>query len=245
MGKLRYDLTGQTYGRWTVLERAESLNNKDTCWLCRCQCGNEKIVFGKNLKNGRSKSCGCYKKEVNIQQQIEKNQSRSLDITGERYGKLTAIEPTDQRKGKSIIWKCKCDCGNIVYVSVDSLRGQHSTKSCGCLGRSVGEYNIFQLLENNKIHFISEYHPDDGYGRYDFGILNENNQIIRLIEFDGEQHFQNSSGYWGSSFQEQQIRDKKKNEYALSHNIPLVRIPYWERDKITLDMIMSDKYLIK
>ena len=36
-----------------------------------------------------------------------------------------------------------------------------------------------------------------------------------------------------------------KNEYALSHNIPLVRIPYWERDNITLEMILEDKYLIK
>lgn len=35
-----------------------------------------------------------------------------------------------------------------------------------------------------------------------------------------------------------------KNEWAKEHNIPLVRIPYWERDKITLDMILGDKYLV-
>lgn len=39
-------------------------------------------------------------------------------------------------------------------------------------------------------------------------------------------------------------RDNEKNEYALSHNIPLVRIPYWERDNITLDMLLGDQYLI-
>lgn len=38
--------------------------------------------------------------------------------------------------------------------------------------------------------------------------------------------------------------DKIKNNYALSHNIPLVRIPYWEIKNITLDMLLEDKYLI-
>jgi len=41
------------------------------------------------------------------------------------------------------------------------------------------------------------------------------------------------------------LSDKEKNEYALSNNIPLVRIPYWERDNITLEMIMGDKYLVR
>jgi len=49
---------------------------------------------------------------------------------------------------------------------------------------------------------------------------------------------------WRTTLEIIQQRDKEKNEYALSHNIPLVRIPYWERDNITLDMIMGDKYLI-
>lgn len=40
-------------------------------------------------------------------------------------------------------------------------------------------------------------------------------------------------------------RDKEKNQYAIEHNIPLVRIPYTERDNITLDMLLGDKYLIK
>lgn len=46
-------------------------------------------------------------------------------------------------------------------------------------------------------------------------------------------------------FNKQVESDKIKNEYALSHNIPLVRIPYKERDHITLEMIMGDKYLVK
>ena len=65
-----------------------------------------------------------------------------------------------------------------------------------------------------------------------------------MIEFDGEQHYKEVS-QWRTSLETIKRRDKEKNEYALSHNIPLVRIPYWERDNITLDMIMGDKYLVK
>jgi len=57
------DLAGRCYGRWTVLSRNPSHERKIT-WLCRCSCGNEKIVHGGNLKSGRSKSCGCLNKEV-------------------------------------------------------------------------------------------------------------------------------------------------------------------------------------
>lgn len=43
----------------------------------------------------------------------------------------------------------------------------------------------------------------------------------------------------------QQKRDKVKNEYTLSHNVPLVRIPYWERDKIILEMILGSTYEVR
>jgi len=56
------DLTGQRFGRWTVLERAEN-KGKRTAWLCKCDCGTVKAVHATSLKNGDSTSCGCYAKE--------------------------------------------------------------------------------------------------------------------------------------------------------------------------------------
>lgn len=61
MGKF-IDLTGQRFGRFTVMERGNSKNN-EVMWLCRCDCGNEKFVEGHHLKDGTSKSCGCINKE--------------------------------------------------------------------------------------------------------------------------------------------------------------------------------------
>ncbi len=59
------DLTGQRYGRLTVVERLfERKDYLSSIWVCRCDCGNEAHVFVGNLKNGTSKSCGCLRKEI-------------------------------------------------------------------------------------------------------------------------------------------------------------------------------------
>ena len=63
-----------------------------------------------------------------------------------------------------------------------------------------------------------------------------------MIEFDGIQHFEEQD-YFTHNLEETQKNDMIKNNYAKANNIPLVRIPYYERDKITLEMILGDKYL--
>lgn len=57
------DLTGQKFGRLTVIKRAES-RAEVTRWLCLCECGKETIVGYPNLANGHTKSCGCYNSEL-------------------------------------------------------------------------------------------------------------------------------------------------------------------------------------
>lgn len=53
------DLTGQKFGRWTVLERAENNIYKQMVWKCICDCGWFRNVLGAKLKDGSSQSCGC------------------------------------------------------------------------------------------------------------------------------------------------------------------------------------------
>lgn len=236
------DLTGQKFGRWTALERVVKPNNRNTYWRCQCECGTIKEVMGKNLRNGRSTSCGCYKKEVDSERMVQLNKTRALDLCGEKYGFLTPIRPTEQRLSGSIIWECLCDCGNITYVSVDNLRGQRPVRSCGCLKRSYGEISIAKILKENNISFIEEYVLPNRMSRFDFAIINNDGDIIRFVEFDGQQHYKNVANWDGVEVQQE--RDNRKNQYALSHNIPLIRIPYWERDNINLEMILGDKYLI-
>ena len=59
------DLTGQTFGRLTVIERTDhKTKSRKTRWLCRCSCGNMTEVDAGYLKGGQTRSCGCLNKEI-------------------------------------------------------------------------------------------------------------------------------------------------------------------------------------
>lgn len=59
----RMDLTGQTFGRLTVVEYAGAAKNGNARWLCKCACGNTTVVDGYRLRKGTTTSCGCYRRE--------------------------------------------------------------------------------------------------------------------------------------------------------------------------------------
>ena len=59
MGSQLQDLTGKTFGHWTVIRRVKINNRRYVMWECRCVCGNVHQVIGGHLKAGKSKSCGC------------------------------------------------------------------------------------------------------------------------------------------------------------------------------------------
>lgn len=58
--------------------------------------------------------------------------TKAIDLTGQRFGKLTVQALTDKRQGNSIVWSCICDCGNYKEAASTKLR-RGDTKSCGCL----------------------------------------------------------------------------------------------------------------
>lgn len=237
MSKL-IDLTGQHFGYLTVIERDTSKKN-GTYWNCQCDCGNIKSIKGSHLKDGLTISCGCYK--------IKK---ATKDITNQKFGKLIALYPTNKRAhNRGIIWHCSCECGNEIDIRIDSLTTGHS-QSCGCSNTSKGEQNIIKILNDNNITYIKEkvfkdfiYEDTGGYPRFDFYLPDYN----RLIEFDGSQHFQDV--FWGRekvlTLEERKQKDNIKDNYAKEHNIDLVRIPYWELENITLNMILGNKYLVE
>ena len=109
------------------------------------------------------------------------------------------------------------------------------------------EEHIISVLKKEKIKFQREKtYPDlkQGWYRYDFFIPSLN----FLIEIDGAQHYKFSKLFHKKrqDFLKAQERDRKKNSYALSHNIPLYRIPYFEIENInTFQDILQDKFLVK
>lgn len=63
MVKIATDLTGLTFGYWTVIERRWRAGSRDVYWFCRCKCGTERVVHGGSLRGIQSISCGCFKLE--------------------------------------------------------------------------------------------------------------------------------------------------------------------------------------
>lgn len=109
------------------------------------------------------------------------------------------------------------------------------------------EEHIISVLKKEKIKFQREKtYPDlkSGYYRFDFFLP----QYNLLIEVDGAQHYKFSKIFHKKrqDFLKAQERDRRKNSYALSHNIPLYRIPCFEIENInTFQDILQDKFLVK
>lgn len=235
---------GDKINNWTIIEQADGRTGRGAFWRVRCICGQERIVSGGHLRNGTSTSCGCTAKKRLREENL-------IDLTNKRFGFLTALEPSDKEVVGDVFWKVRCDCGTEKEVSGHNLR-RGGVVSCGCLTKSYGETKIGDLLSKNKINFKSQYtfsdllSPKGSLLRYDFGILDCNHNLLRLIEFDGEQHFQPVDYFGGESgFDNRLEYDNLKNTYALQHDIPLVRIPYTVRNDITIEHLLGEEYLIK
>lgn len=72
----RIDLTGQRFSRWTVISRQGSDKDYNALYLCRCDCGTEKIVYAAALRSGDSSSCGCYSVERSSEVNATHGQTR-------------------------------------------------------------------------------------------------------------------------------------------------------------------------
>lgn len=60
------DISGMKFGRLTTIKVVGRTTDNRPAWLCRCECGNEVTVSEHNLKRGNTKSCGCYRRDVNF-----------------------------------------------------------------------------------------------------------------------------------------------------------------------------------
>ncbi|MGM7720568.1 zinc-ribbon domain-containing protein [Metabacillus sp. Hm71] len=145
------------------------------------------------------------------------------------------------RSNKKVWWLCKE--GHELKIGVD-----HRVRSDGCsvCSESKGEKRVRMFLETNNIMFKSQYKFKDLIGinggllKFDFAIFNPNKDISLLIEFDGIFHF--GKIYVDDYYERTVEHDKRKDNYCLKNNIPLLRIPYWEMKNIEK---ILEKELIK
>lgn len=128
MGKFK-DLTGQKFGRLTVIERVEDhvspKGRKYVRWECKCDCGNDIIVFGSNLGRKHTMSCGCLNKEVAYEKMKKYNTydlSNSYGIGYTVKGEKFYFDLEDYDRIKDYYWY-KNDEGYVLsYTKNGTLR---------------------------------------------------------------------------------------------------------------------------
>lgn len=223
------DLTGKTYGRLTVLRRLP----ESSLWECSCQCGSTVVVSTNHLNQNHTQSCGCLQKDITVQRCLN-------NLTGQRFGLLEVIGlDVDNSAPKRLKYICRCDCGNIHSVLAKNL-SNGNTQSCGCLNISHGELKIKQLLTEYNIPFIMEktfetcINPETGKKlRFDFWVNNS-----YLIEYDGKQHYNDSSSDFFEDPVELRQRDQIKNQWCKDNDILLIRIPYTKYRSLAIDDLL-------
>lgn len=142
------DITGQRFGKITVIKRGERVfypsGDSKLTWVCECDCGNEVITHVSSLRKGNTTSCG---------------KCRYVDLAGQTFGKLTVLSKVDYRNdlGKIVTtWECQCSCGNKHIASSGNLVNSN-VKSCGCLFDEVQEADLIKrkeafLINASKLH---------------------------------------------------------------------------------------------
>lgn len=119
---IKIELAGQRFGRLVVLAEAGRTKTSRVTWYCRCDCGRKIIADGVLLRRGTLQSCGCL--------------SSKIDLTGQRFHYLTVLREAGRSTERTVLWRCRCDCGRETTVRSAALRSGH-TRSCGCLQRQT------------------------------------------------------------------------------------------------------------
>jgi hypothetical protein len=130
MRLILHDLTGQRFGRLTVIRRVESDHHRQTRWLCRCDCGVEREVRGRSLRSGHTKSCGCFQRE--------------MAARGAAAAAVTLAERFSRRVEKS-------DDGCWLWTGYRGRDGYGCISAGGAGGRSLLAHRVAWTIHNGPI----------------------------------------------------------------------------------------------
>lgn len=204
---LRYELLSEYVG---VQEQITVKNLK---------CGHVYSAQADNILCGSGcPVCHGFKDTAMFKAQVEERYPGEYTILGEYVNNRTNILVRHNR------------CGYEWAVNPKGLLQEHRCPNCN---KSTGEYKIERFLKAHDLNYQPQYTFDDCRNKrplpFDFAVFDGG--TTKLIEFDGTHHYRKFKG-WGekSVLSTVQEHDEIKNKYCETHNIPLLRIPYWKRD---------------
>ena len=175
---------------------------------------------------------------------VTADRSKSIQV-GDTFGVFEVVQILSSIEfgGHQSRAKIKCTiCGTERECLYHHL--MNNNVACECFKQhSSGEAYIKKILDKADIRYKTEYTYQNlrglggGMLRYDFALLDSSDTVIGLIEYDGEQHFQEAGTYFNEDGKVQE-HDKIKDDFAKHNNIPLLRIPYWDcwrAEKLLID----------
>lgn len=223
------DLTGQRYGKLIALRKIGTTKHRHALWLCKCDCGNEKVANSLLLQQGKIKSCGCLPK------------GNFEDLTGQKFNRLTVIKRMENDKYHNTKWLCRCDCGKEVIVYALALKNG-DTNSCGCLKKDLAKEKFskhglsktriyktwihikercinpkktgFEYYGGRGIEICQEWLNFENF--YEWSIKNgyANNLTIDRINVNG--NYEPSNCRWAT--QKEQANNKRNNHFITYNN---------------------------
>lgn len=212
------NLLGKKFGYLTVKERVENQRGR-TCWKCRCDCGKSHIVTAHELKSGKCKSCGCYKKE---------HASRTIvDLKGKSFGRLKVLyEMRERDENGSVMWMCACSCGKTKAISESGLvHGQ--AKSCGCYAEEHRKniYKQLHRMDGTCIEILEKRkNRRDNTSGFRGIVITEHNRYKAYIGFKKEKY------YLGTFDTFIEAKAARLNAEEKLHN-GFVEVYYWWKQK--------------
>lgn len=229
------DVIETKFPNLVVLSEFEGMNKPLTCY-----CKTHDVEFTTTAKyvfyDGRGcKLCTGERKRESFLLSKEEVESRILS-------KNPNVEILNLEEysgcGMHMVLKCK-QCGTIWEQPLTSIE-QNSCRCPTCQRDiPIGEKVVSNYLMQNHINFIPWYKFDDcKYKRqlsFDFAIFNDDSDLLGLIEYQGQQHYEPIDYFGGQDkFEKQVLNDKIKKDYCKTNNIPLLEIPYWELNNIQI-----------
>lgn len=229
-----------------ILKSQKYLNNSQKLLLL-CGCGSEfTTTFDKFSSRNKRQCNSCSSKEISEKQLFT---FEEVEEYIEKFGQELV---STEYKGVEHPLEIRCSCGKHYKQSL-TLFKVSKTKLCPTCGKGMswGERVIESILSENNLIFTPQKTYPHLVGdlsnhklRYDFHIIHDNKDY--LIEYDGRQHYEPIEWFGGmDSFKRQQNNDKIKDDFAKSEGIPLLRIPYWIKDKKNIRIIIKDFLQIK
>lgn len=173
----------------------------------------------------------------------------AVDITGQKFGLLKAIRPTEQRgSDKSVVWEFECKCGNKKLLPLKSIRGKNAVKSCGCLGYSHSQTGtrLYKIWDNMKarcfnpnsteyeryggrgIIVCSEWLGENGFENFrDWALQNGYNDTLTIDRIELDKDYSPSNCKW--STYEEQLNNTSRNR-LLTYNGKTQTMAQWSKE---------------